>query len=100
MTVFKPPEAKQPWERMDYAVTYQDWLNGGDVLEDVDAFVECITDPADISLLVDGVEFTANTAKVWIAGGTAGNRYKVTVRSTTQQQRRDESEIIITVKEY
>lgn len=100
MTVFKPPEAKQPWERMDYAITYQDWLNGGDVVEFVDAMVECLTDPSDTSLEVDKIEYTASTAKVWVAGGIAGNKYKVTVRTTTAQDRRDESEIIITVKEF
>lgn len=90
---------KQPWERKDYDQSFQDWLNGGDMLDEVTASVECLSDPADTALLVDKIEFTADQVKLWIAGGTDGQRYKVTVRVTTQFNRKDEYELIFKVKD-
>lgn len=99
MTLFRAPENKQPWERMDYAITFQDWLNGGDYVFVAEAFVECLTDPTNTSLEVDLVEYTRDTVKVWVQGGTHNHKYKITIRTTTSQERRDESELVITVKE-
>jgi hypothetical protein len=90
---------KQPWERADYDTTFQDWLNGGDVIDAVTATVECLTDPADSTLVVDKIEFTAARVKLWIEGGTAGQRYKVTARVTTQFDRRDEYELVFKIKD-
>lgn len=90
---------KQPWERADYDTTFQDWLNGDDVIDAVTAFVECLTDPSDSSLVVDKIEFTADRVKLWVEGGTAGQRYKVTTRVTTVSDRRDEYEIVFKIKD-
>lgn len=90
---------KQPWERKDYDQPFQDWLNGGDILDEVTATVICQTDSLDTSLVVDKVEFTADRVKLWVSGGTDGMRYKVTVRATTQFGRQDEYELIFKVKD-
>ncbi|WP_313331390.1 hypothetical protein [Comamonas sp.] len=90
---------KQPWERKDYDTTFQDWLNGGDILDGVTASVVCLTDPNDSSLQVDKVEFTADRVKLWISGGTDGQRYKVTARVTTEYGRQDEYELVFKIKD-
>ena len=91
---------KQPVEIIDYDIDYSEWL--APVADDLDAvhtFVECLSDPADTSLQVDRVRFTATTVKLWIKGGTHGARYKDTVTVTTTYERVDQSELIFTIKE-
>lgn len=92
---------KQPRERKDYDVDYAPWLTPiSDTLDDVTATVDCLTDPADSTLVVEEIIFTVTRAKFWMSGGTAGNRYKVTVLATTMGGRVDESELIFTLKDY
>ena len=92
-----PP--KQPREVKDYDITYTDWLVDGDTLFEITAEVECLTGN-DTSLVVDKTEFTADRAKFWLSGGASGNRYKLTALADTNLGRRDESEIIVVVKDF
>lgn len=100
---------KQPDERKDYDVDYQPWLRemttvGGtsdiDQLTKVTGTVVCTSNPTDTSLVLDAVAFTATRAKFWLLGGTAGNKYKLTINATTVGRRIDQSELVFTVKEY
>lgn len=91
---------KQPAEYKDYDIDYGDWLLPGDSVDAVSTDVVCITDPSDTELSVANVQNTLTVVKLWIAGGTHGNRYKVTVTVTTVAGRIDEEEIIYTVKDY
>lgn len=91
---------KQPREVKDYDVDFAPWLTPmNDTLDTVTATVECVTDPADTSLLIDSTTYTATRLKLWISGGTSGQRYKITVQAVTVGGRTDESEIIFRVKE-
>ena len=91
---------KQPAEVKDYDIDYSEWL--GPVADTVDvptATVTSATEPVP-TLEVDSIEQTTTAVKLWISGGTAGVRYKVTVKLTTAGGRLDESELVFTVKDH
>lgn len=91
---------KQPSEVKDYDVEFAPWLTPmGDTLDTVTATSECLTDPADTSLAIDSVTYTTTRLKLWVSGGTSGQRYKITIKAATVGGRLDESEIIFRVKE-
>lgn len=99
---------KQPWEEKDYDVNFLPWLKTmttvddrreQDILSDVDGTVVCTSDPSDTSMTLTKIEFTASRAKFWIAGGTSGNKYKLTIRVTTVGGRKDESELVFKLKD-
>lgn len=95
---------KQPAEVKDYDIDYAEWLGPvGDTVATATTTVTCDTEPVP-TLLVDSVETSDTLVKLWVSGGTAGARYKITVRMTTTgaagKTRKDESELVFTVKEY
>lgn len=90
--------AKQPSEYKDYDVDFAPWLAGGDTIDMVDVMAVCLNDPADRALTAT-VRYTATRAKVWVGGGTHGQRYKVELTVTTVAGRVDQSELIFKVKE-
>lgn len=92
---------KQPREFKDYDVEYSPWLahDSQDSLDAVEAVVSCLTNPDDTSLEVVRIEHTETVIKLWVAGGTAGDTYKVELIVTTTVGRIDESELIFKVKD-
>ena len=91
---------KQPIEIKDYPISYAEWLaEAGDTLTDVQATVECLTDPANTALVVHNLTLAPTAASVWLSGGTDGERYKVSVTVNTAGGRKDQSEFIVKVKE-
>ena len=92
---------KQPIEVKDYPINYADWLAGsGDTLIDVQANIVCLTDSDDTSLTVHNLTLAPTAVSVWLAGGTDGQRYKVSVTVDTVGGRRDQSEFIVRIKDY
>jgi hypothetical protein len=92
---------KQPAEIKDYDVDYAEWLAPMvDTLTDVEAEVECTTSPGDTALVINSVTVGTTSAKLWIAGGTAEQKYKITLQATTLGGRLDESELIFTIKDF
>lgn len=93
--------SKQPAEYKDYDVDYSAWLafDAQDSLDDVQINIECLTDEADDSLVVDLIQITTDTAKLWVRGGTDGAQYKITILAITTVGRKDESELIFKVKD-
>lgn len=92
---------KQPWERKDYDTHYAPWLAASeDTIDSYTVDVVCVTDPNDTTLVCDESANTDTTIKIWIAGGTAGKQYKVTIKMITAAGRKDESELMFKVKEY
>lgn len=92
---------KQPAEYKDYDVNYADWLADPiDTLFDVVTTVECLSTPGNTSLSVDHVDMTTTTCKLWVAGGIAGEKYKITLNATTVGGRIDQSELVFKVKDY
>lgn len=86
---------KQPNEVQDYDIDFNEYLTsmGGD---SITAHVIPLVGGLDIitSTVVNGV------VKVFIGGGTAGQKYVVTVRVNTSGGRVREAEIAIKVREY
>ncbi|MFB9244942.1 phage fiber-tail adaptor protein [Massilia antarctica] len=84
---------KQPIEKLDYDVLYEDWLTPGDGLGVVNVTIDKpgLTSPRQ--------NVSASALKVWIAGGTDGVTYKVTVTAETDDGRIKQDEFKIKVKE-
>ena len=93
---------KQPSEVLDYDIDYSPWLLPmGDTLDDIPLpEVVCLTDPTDTSLECREILHTASEAKLWMQGGTAGNKYKVTIKASTVIGRLDESELVFNIKDF
>lgn len=92
---------KQPAEVKDYDVDYLPWLTPpSDTIDNVETAVVCMTDPLDTALAVDRTANTATLVKLWITGGTANAKYKVTIKISTPAGRVDESELIFKIKDY
>ena len=90
---------KQPAEVKDYDIDYGEWL--GPVADEVASATAAVTSDTERTptLVVDSIEDSTTVVKLWISGGTAGVRYKVTVKLTTAGGRLDESELVFTVKD-
>ena len=90
---------KQPAEVKDYDIDYREWLvPADDVVQSVTTAVTSATETAP-TLVVDSIQMTVYVAKLWISGGTAGTKYKVTVQMETEGGRLDESELVFVVKD-
>ncbi len=90
---------KQPAEYKDYDIDYSQWLTpADDVINAVTATVTSTTE-ATPTLVVDLIQSTVYIAKLWVEGGTAGTKYKITVLMTTDGGRIDESELIFNIKD-
>ncbi|CAN7468276.1 hypothetical protein LJR175_003129 [Variovorax sp. LjRoot175] len=92
-------QRKQPGETWDYDVDYSDDMPVGDRIVAASAAVQCITDPTNTALIRGAVTFTDLRAKVWLAGGTNGHDYKVTIHASTEGERQLEDEFILKIKE-
>lgn len=91
---------KQPLEVKDYDVDYAPWLSAiSDTLASLVTSVVCLTNADDEALEVDSSTFTDDAVKVWVSGGTDGERYKLTLRVTTAGGRTDESELLFRVRD-
>lgn len=86
---------KQPGEVQDYDIDYNEYLTamGGDT-------ITAVTVAADPGIVVDNYTFSGGVVKIFLSGGTDGERYNVTARVTTAGGRVREGEIQIKVKEY
>lgn len=90
---------KQPSEVKDYDIDYTEWLTPAqDTIDDITAVVTSETENSP-TLLIDSIQNTLVVGKLWISGGTAGVKYKVTVQMLTTGGRLDESELIFNVKD-
>lgn len=76
---------KDPQERLDYDVLFEDWLVEGDVI------ASAVVEVAGSEAVADQVDVAETAVKVWLSGGIAGETARVTVRATTVEGR---------VKEY
>ena len=94
--------SKQPIERKDYDIDYAPWLEHytSDTLNDVQAAVIVTTgSDANKTLVVESIEITATTIKLWVSGGVHGASYKVELTVKTQYGRIDQCELLFKVKD-
>jgi hypothetical protein len=91
---------KQPAELKDYDISYTEWLAPvSDTLLNASTAVSCLTNPEDTALVCNATFVSPQSVKVWMAGGTDGERYKATVTVTTAGGRIDQSELVFSVKD-
>lgn len=86
---------KQPAEVLDYDVTTDDWMAESDYIETATSAVT----PAGLTIQSTAVTANGSRAKVWLAGGTSGVRYKVTTTLVTHDGRTKEHEFLVVVSE-
>jgi hypothetical protein len=87
---------KQPGERQDYDITFVEYLQS--MNEDAtDSHTAEVT--AATGITVDSYSVLDGVVKVWVSGGTTGQKYKVTATMTTAGGRVKEADITIKVKE-
>lgn len=92
---------KQPDEVKDYDIDYSAWLAPMvDSISSTAVTINCLNDPLDTTLICDSFSYSADRVKLWMSGGTANKKYKVTVDTTTIGGRLDESELIFSIKDY
>ena len=91
---------KQPSESFGYDILYTEFL-GNDTIETIVSTTVSNVD-GDNDLLLEGSYLLdgGTRVKVFIAGGTAGNTYKVTVVVRTVEGTVKEDEFKIKVKDY
>lgn len=83
---------KDPNAVLDYTLSWDAWLVDGDT-------ITTCTATATTGITVQSVSNTTTDSTVWLAGGTSGQSYDVTMRVTTNGGRIDERTITITCKE-
>ncbi len=84
---------KQPVEVKDYDIDYSEWLTTKDNVQS--ATVEV----APTGLTIEATYINDPRIKVWVAGGTDGTQYKLTVTMTSADGRVKQDEFKIRVKE-
>lgn len=70
-------------DRLDYDISFVEWLTDGDTIAEVEATIE--DNGGETPLAVDSVAAfnDAKKVKVWLSGGTYGTPYTVEVTITT-----------------
>lgn len=95
---------KQPAEREAYAIEYEDDLARGDTVAADPAPQFIIAAPGVIAdtvpLRIDAFDVTGTRVTLWIAGGTVGQVYKITVTAGTLSGRILQDEFIVKIKDY
>lgn len=87
---------KQPAEILDYDVDYTEWFSNR---TDEPAAADPIETIVESGITLVDATLTGLVVKVVLSGGTAGTRYKITVRMTTVAGLVKEADFTVTVKE-
>lgn len=90
---------KQSREVSDYDIDFSKWLRTGETLVSGAVTIECLTTPANTALIDSGVDVSGSALRIRLSGGTTEEAYKVTVLTTTNSGRVDESEFIVLIRE-
>lgn len=80
---------KDPDAVLDYVRSWESWLKDTDTL----AASSWVTDNEE--LVVDSDSYTDTEATVWLSGGVAGGKYRVTNSIETVDGRKDDRSFII-----
>lgn len=84
---------KQPTDVLDYDITYADWIATGDTLVSSTATIS----PAGMTQPIPAI-VSSPSVKVWVAGGTEGVTYTITVTTMTDGGRTKVDEFKIKTK--
>ena len=87
---------QQPDERLDYDIKYTEWFNGeGDAIDS--AVVEVV---GAGSLTSQAVISDAETIKLWVLGGDAGEEYTLELTMTSVSGRIKQDELIVKIEDF
>ena len=86
-----PEYIKDPQAVLDYEIDWSEWL-GSDTIT-----FSSWTQPEGITRVTHSYDTTST--KVWLSGGTVGDRYNVTNEIVTTQGRTDDRTITIIVEQ-
>lgn len=86
--------SKQPNDVLDYDLDYSEFLSAGDSLSNLST---AAVSPSGLTVHTPLV--IGKTLKIWVQGGSAGVKYKVTVQAVTVLGRTKEDELIFRVKD-
>ncbi|HJV52790.1 MAG TPA: hypothetical protein VJ652_15085 [Noviherbaspirillum sp.] len=86
---------KQPADQLDYDIDFERWLTDSDTITTATAAVS----GADDFLTLQSVQVASPKVKVWLAGGSDGVTYTITVTTSTAGGRIKEEEFKLRVKE-
>lgn len=89
---------KQPADSVDYDIDYSQWLTETDGLSE-DNEPEVTVTPDDLTVESVTRDYDNHRVKVWLSGGTDGERYKVEVTTHTAEGRIREDEFFLIVRE-
>lgn len=92
MTVF----VKDPTSEVDFSVDWADWLLDG---EDINSTVWGVSPVEDGGLILGQNVNNENARGVYVSGGVAGHRYRLSCQITTSDNRRAERSLSIRVME-
>lgn len=81
---------KDPDAVLDYTFDWSDWLADSETIA-TSAFTVAT------GLTKDSESNTTISAKVWLSGGSVGERYRITNRITTNQGRTDDRSALVRV---
>lgn len=80
---------KSPGDRKRYEVNYEDWLNGGEVIETVTMEGNVVGDNFYVEAYI--VDADGKEVIFYVSGGVTGNNYdvKITIGTSLQQIKED-----------
>lgn len=89
----------QPADKWDYDIEYKEWLTPSDGIS--------TTVPPTVTVDPSGLEIEAvirdyenKRVKIWLSGGTDGERYKVEVTTHTREGRVRQDEFYVIVRNF
>lgn len=85
---------KQPVEVQDYDIDFREYLTS----QADTAVSHTVVAEAGVTIMASNL--TAGVVKVFVAGGTDGNQYKVSATITTTGGRVKQGDILVRVKEF
>jgi hypothetical protein len=83
---------QHPDDRLDYDIDFS-----ADLPDDVLYDVSAVCTPPGLTI---DVQIFGQTVKVWVAGGTAGQTYRVNVAVAAESGRQKEETLVISVRQY
>ena len=86
---------KQPADQLDYDIDFERWLTDSDAVTGATATYT----GDDATLTIQSVQIASPMVKVWIANGTDGSNYVITVTTNTAGGRIKQTEFKLRVKE-
>ena len=94
MTIYyKDPEAV-----LDFTFDWTSWLGGSETISSRTITISC-SEESSPTLTKDSDSEASGVVTVWLSSGTAGKKYKVECKISTNESRTDERTMMVRVQE-